>query len=272
MKRLLLVFAIVAATGMMSQQGLGQSIRANGAEIHYEIEGAGPPLMLLHGIGGCGRLAWGPYVDDLKPFFRLIMVDLRGHGASTNPSGVFTHRQVALDLFALLDSLGIQRFQALGMSSGGMALLHMATQQPARVQAMVVASATSYFPPEAREAMRKYGDPATMEPAVRKRRALCAKRGDPQIDELQRYFGAFKDSYDDMNFTPPLLGTIQARTLIVHGDRDPLFPVAIAVEMYRAIPRAQLWIVPNTGHELPQNKSAFIQTVLGFLRAPDERR
>jgi len=57
--------------------------------------------------------------------------------------------------------------------------------------------------------------------------------------------GALKDSYDDMNFTPPYLSTITARTLIIYGDRDPLYPVKIALEMYTAIHRSYLWIVPN---------------------------
>ena len=59
---------------------------------------------------------------------------------------------------------------------------------------------------------------------------------------------ALKDSYDDMTFTPPYLSTITARTLIVHGDRDPLYPVNLAFEMYAAIPRSYLWVVPNGGH------------------------
>lgn len=66
------------------------------------------------------------------------------------------------------------------------------------------------------------------------------QRGDEQIRELQQQFHIFKDSYDDMNFTPLYLSTIAARTLIVHGDRDPFFPVEIALEMYRSIPGAYL--------------------------------
>jgi pimeloyl-ACP methyl ester carboxylesterase len=52
-----------------------------------------------------------------------------------------------------------------------------------------------------------------------------------------------------MNFTSPYLATITARTMVIHGDRDPFFPVSIAVEMYQSIPNSALWIVPNTGHD-----------------------
>lgn len=56
------------------------------------------------------------------------------------------------------------------------------------------------------------------------------------------------DSYDDMNFTPPSLSRISAPTLIVYGDRDFLYPVEMGVEIYRAIQRSALWVVPNGGH------------------------
>ena len=58
----------------------------------------------------------------------------------------------------------------------------------------------------------------------------------------------FATSYDDMAFTPPLLGTIVARTLIVHGDRDPYYPAEAAMELFRGIPRSALWIVPYGSH------------------------
>jgi pimeloyl-ACP methyl ester carboxylesterase len=77
-----------------------------------------------------------------------------------------------------------------------------------------------------------------------------------------------KDSYDHMNFTPPLLARITASTLIVYGDRDFLDPVEMAVEMYRAIPGAALWILPHGGHGpvFLDTKTQFVQTGLAFFR------
>ncbi len=72
--------------------------------------------------------------------------------------------------------------------------------------------------------------------------------GDDQIRALWRHAAGFADSYDDMNLTPPHLATITARTLIVYGDRDPLYPIEMALEMYRAIPHAALRVVPGGGH------------------------
>jgi pimeloyl-ACP methyl ester carboxylesterase len=76
----------------------------------------------------------------------------------------------------------------------------------------------------------------------------CTTRGDAQLDELLGQLHAFEGMRDDPNFTPADLARITAPTLVVHGDRDEFFPVDLAVGMYRHIPKAQLWIIPNGDH------------------------
>lgn len=152
------------------------------------------------------------------------------------------------------------------MSGGGNVLLHMAMRQPKRVEAMVLVSATPYFPTQARTIMRQYRDrlPPEQWEVLRRRHPA----GDTQIESLLASTTAFADSYDDMNFTPPYLSTIQARTLIVQGDRDPLYPVELSVEMAKAIPRSSLWIVPDAGHGpvLGARWPEFLKTAAEFLR------
>jgi pimeloyl-ACP methyl ester carboxylesterase len=222
-----------------------RTAHVNGMDMHYQVLGSGEPLILLHGFGGCGE-DWQPIVEVFAKQYQVIIPDLRGHGASTNPTKTFSHRQSALDVFTLLDQLDLQRIKAMGISSGGMTLLHMATSQPGRIDAMVLIGTTTYFPEQARKIMAVSGQ--IMPPEVRAMYQRCAKRGEAQVHELIDEFTSFKDSYEDMNFTPPLLGTIKARTLIVQGDRDPFFPVNIPTEMYQAIPGSALWIVPRGGH------------------------
>lgn len=244
----------------------GRTVPLNGMEMYYESSGQGEPLVILHGFGGSGDM-WDSFVPEFARHFRVIVPDLRGHGRSTNPSGEFTHRQAALDVYALLDSLGVDRFRAIGNSTGGMTLIHMATQQPERVEAVVLMAATSYFPAQAREIMaRSAGEPS---PEEYERRRRVHVHGDEQIRALRRQFYGFRNSYDDMNFTPPYLATITARTLIIHGDRDQFFPVEIPVEMYRSIRDAQLWIVPGTAHGVVQN-APWAPKALEFLREARE--
>jgi len=240
--------------------------RIDDIEMYYEVRGEGDPLVLLHGGGGVGG-NWRLLFAEPPAGFRLVIPDLRGHGRSTNPSGQFTFRQCALDVFALLDRLGIGRFCAIGLSMGAKALLHAATQQPDRIEGMVLVSAAPYFPEQARAAMRSVTPDNRSEAEWAQMRAWH-RHGDPQIREIWRQVNAFAVSYDDMNFTPPYLSTITARTLIVHGDRDPLYPVSLATEMYAAIPRSYLWVVPNGGHGpiFGDRGAPFVQTALEFLR------
>ena len=224
----------------------GQSASINGMEMYYEVYGAGEPLVLLHGFFGTGAI-WRQFVPEWSKHYKLIIPDLRGHGRSTNPMDTFTHRQAALDVYALLDHLGIGKFKAAGASTGGMTLLHMATQQPERVESMVLLGATIYFPEQAREIMRNTAAEIISDEQI-ERMTKRHVRGREQILTLRRQFHEFKDNYDDMNFTKPYLSTIKARTLIVHGDRDNFFPVEIPVEMYTSIPHSYLWIIPNGGH------------------------
>jgi len=106
-----------------------RTISLDQMEMYYETHGQGSPLVLLHGYTQSGT-HWDRYIADLAEHHLLIVPDLRGHGRSTNKTDEFTHRQAAKDIYALLDALGIRQFKAIGFSSGGMTLLHMATQQP----------------------------------------------------------------------------------------------------------------------------------------------
>ena len=122
--------------------------------------------------------------------------------------------QCAQDALALLDRLGVKRCKAIGISMGGNILPHMATIEPERIEAMVVVSATMYFPKQARAIMPQVpveNQSAVEWETIRKRRKL----GDEQVVALWEWQRGMKDSDDDMNFTPPVLARITASTLIV---------------------------------------------------------
>ncbi len=243
----------------------GKRVNLGNIDIHYEEFGAGKPLILLHGFGGCTQ-NWYPFVDALAQHYRLILVDLRGHGYSTNPDNLFTHKAAAQDIFQLLDHLEIHSFSAMGMSSGGMTLLHMTTSQPERIEAMVLISATTHFPAQARAIMRN-ASLATMPRAVQEMYRACATRGDEQIQQLIAQFNALADNNEDMNFTEQDLARIRARTLIVHGDDDRFFPVDIPQAMYRAIPNSELWLISGGDHAVIFDPAiGFAEKALGFLK------
>ncbi len=234
------------------------TIEVNGIELFYRQAGEGTPLLLLHGFFNSSE-QWTPYLDDLTADFRVIVPDMRGHGRSTNPSGQFSHRQYAQDVYALLDALGITTFRAVGYASGGMVLLHMATQQPHRIQAMSLWGAAPYLTEECRANQRSVSfeqverdSPGWLD-FIRKQHP----GGDNQIRTLLQYYRTMGETYDDMNFTPDHLSTITAPTQILHGDRDARFPIEIPLTLYQSIPHASLMILPNTPYSLFENLLRF---------------
>lgn len=250
---------------MASEESPGRVEVLNGVQIYFEIQGTGEPLLLLHGFSGSSQ-DWKTVAREWGGNFRLIMPDLRGHGRSSMLSKPFRHKDAATDILALLDHLGIEKCKALGISGGGNVLLHIATRRPDQVEAMVLVSATPYFPAQARMIMHEYSN--SLPEAQWEFLRSSHPGGDAQIKALLASTSAFADSYDDVNFTPPYLSTIQARTLIVQGDRDPLYPVELSVEMAKAIPRSSLWIVPNSGHGavIGDKWPEFLKTAAEFLR------
>jgi pimeloyl-ACP methyl ester carboxylesterase len=250
---------------MAPVQPPGRIETLNGTQLYFEVHGSGEPVVLLHGFSGSSQ-DWSSTIAEWRAHFELIVPDMRGHGRSAMLSRSFRHQDAAADILALLDLLNVSACKGLGISGGGNVLLHMASMHPERIKAMVLVSATPYFPAQARTIMHGYraSIPEQQREMLRRRHP----GGDAQIEALLASTEAFAASYDDMSFTPPHLATIRARTMIVQGDRDPLYPVELSLEMAKAIPESSLWIVPQAGHGavIGERWPEFLKTALTFLR------
>jgi pimeloyl-ACP methyl ester carboxylesterase len=235
----------------------------NGMELHYDTHGDGEPLLWLH--GGMGHGADWQYIFKEPPAgYRLIAPDLRGHGRSTGAAPTYSFKQSAHDAFALLDALHVDRVNVIGLSGGGITALHMGVIRPASVSAIVAISAPPAFPPQAHAIQRIYSEKMLGDAELSRMRERHPRPG--QLDMLFAQVRAMPDN-DDPDFSAEQLAAITAQTLIVFGDRDPLYPVALAVELRRAIPRSWLWVVPNGGHGpvFGPHAPLFVETALGFL-------
>lgn len=244
----------------------GDLVNLNGFEMYYETLGDGEPLLLVHGWSGNTEY-FRPLLETLAENFTLIVPDLRGHGRSTNPAGRFTMGMAADDLEALLDHLGLGRVRALGASAGGLILLHMGVREPSRIEKMVLVGAGTRFLPHCRESMLATDAgayPETWWELMRSRHS----RGDPQIQEIVGYLRSFGENEGDVDFSASDLATIEAPTLIVHGDQDWCFPPSLAAEMYEAIPTANLWVIPGGEHVpiLGEHAQRFLDTALAFFQ------
>jgi pimeloyl-ACP methyl ester carboxylesterase len=245
-------------------------VRVNdGAELFFEDVGDGPPLLLLHGLTGThDDFAHAFDLPVLRAGMRVVAPDARGHGRSTNPAARFSFRQCADDVLTLLDHLGIPEVRAVGASLGAKTLLHVATRAPARVSAMVLVSATARLPDSTRAIFRAAADAPHSADEWNAMRARHL-HGDHQIEAIWRLPQQLADNATDLAFSADDLATIRAKTLIVSGDRDPLYPIELALELYAAIRGSALYIVPEGGH-LPifaNERAPFVARALNWLGA-----
>jgi pimeloyl-ACP methyl ester carboxylesterase len=189
------IFILVAASTTAGAQAsdVGHTVKINGMEMYYEIVGDGDPMLLLHSGTQTSRM-WDGFVERFSERYRLIIPDLRGHGGSNNPQGLWTTFQFAADVFALLDHLGVDRVRALGASAGAMTLLRMATLQPDRLDSMVVIGVGTYIPAECRATLGSVTTEGLPDAAWERLRARH-KFGDDQIRALYAWVASLADDH-----------------------------------------------------------------------------
>jgi pimeloyl-ACP methyl ester carboxylesterase len=114
-----------------------RTVHANGVDLHVAEAGDGPPLLLVHGWPQHWWI-WRKVIPRLAERYRVLAVDLRGHGWSDAPSGDYAKATFAADLLAFLDAEGIERTRILSHDWGGYASFLLALDHPERVERMVV--------------------------------------------------------------------------------------------------------------------------------------
>lgn len=112
-------------------------------EIYYEEHGQGEPLMMILGLGQ-DTATWGFQISEFSDQFRVIVFDNRDSGKSSSCSEIYTTETMAQDTIGLMDYLGIDRVNLLGISMGGMIAQQVALMDPERVNSLILASTTSW--------------------------------------------------------------------------------------------------------------------------------
>lgn len=226
-------------------------IRANGLEVHYTTEGAGPPLVLLHGATSSPREDWAPQRPLFRQVFKLYLIDARGHGGTKwDVDNGFSRDLLVQDLEATIDALGLDTFHIGGFSMGAMTALIFATRHPERLRTAIIAGIDVLREPRASVAKRLM-DPDRIERDEPAWAAALERRHGPTQGP-----GAWKKLLraiaDDVR-AQPLLSPVELRNarvpmLLACGDRDVFVPADHAVALHRQLPDSRLLIVPNSGH------------------------
>lgn len=236
-----LIFLLLTATLCLKAHAIdwdtSGTVSTSGGELYYRVSGTGKPLLLLHGYSGYGE-QWQSLLDEFVDGYRVIAIDLPGHGQSSKLQSDFIISDAARDIWQLMDQLGVKQIYGVGYSAGGMTLLQMALQQPSRVQSMVLA-ASAFTVLEFRS-----DEPFELLPEAYQRDLLRNHNGD--MERIRLLLSAKYVS----DITLPDLRDLKTPTLLVSGDRDQSFPLSVVVETYSTLPQAKLWVVPGVGHAL----------------------
>ena len=246
--------------------------------LHHRTDGppAAPVVVLVHAIG-TSLQAWAPQAAALSRDFRVVSVDLRGHGRSPVPPGPYTIAGLAADVIALLDVLGIERASVCGLSLGGMVGLTLAAVAPDRVDRLVAACVTAVPPvPSAWEdrAQRVLaGGSSAVADLVVERWGYRDRA--PEIAELVRgmlavtpaagYAGCCQ-AIAAMDLRP-VLPLVSAPTLLLAGSEDPAAPAQVARELSAAMPDASVHVIDGAAHLLNiEAAAATTAAILEHLR------
>ena len=116
-------------------------------QLHYEEQGEGHPLVFIHGLGFSTH-DWNYQVDVFSQEYRVITLDLRGHGDSDKPPGPYSIEQLTDDTVALLDALNVETAHVVGLSLGGMIGFQLAVSHTSRVKTLTVVNSGPDFAPE----------------------------------------------------------------------------------------------------------------------------
>lgn len=261
----------------------------NGLNYHVEERGTGVSVIMLHGFTGSTE-TWRPFIDKLEQAFRVIVVDLPGHGQTDAPPEAMRYRMelVADDLADLLSRLDAAPAHWLGYSMGGRLALYMACRLPNYVRSLILESASPgiHDPGERkarieqdaalaqrieREGITRFADYWQSIPLFDTQKRLPEKvRSTLRAQRLKNSVAGLANSLRGMGagVQPELwreLGVLKIPVLLITGEGDQKF-TSINRRMAAAISGSKLEIVPNAGHAVHlESADLYSDLVLNFL-------
>jgi pimeloyl-ACP methyl ester carboxylesterase len=264
----------------------GRYISANGVEIYFVEAGAGEPLLLLHGglISTAVPVGYVPHMQTFAQHFRVIAPDTRGHGRTLSPQpGSISYGQLADDVLALIDALGLKRPLIAGFSDGGHTATIVGIRAPDAVRAIVNDAGFDLFDPQspsmalARQIFGGSPDATQADPDVVEQVFGSSDEMRPLLELIKQahdpaqgpdyWKTVVAQTFDRITTSPGYtvedLRRITAPTLILVGDRDFACSPEQAVAVYRMLQAGELAILPNVGHDAPPEK---MQATIDFFQ------
>jgi 3-oxoadipate enol-lactonase len=253
----------------------------NHVKLHYEIDGDGPWLTLSHSVGTNNSM-WAPQVDSLSRHFKVLRVETRGHGQSECPAGPYQMSDLANDVVALWDELGIQQSHWLGLSMGGMIGQTLALMSPERLSHLILANTTGRGPVNAATlwadraaTAQSKGMKAMVEGSLSRWFTEPFRTAHPEVmaSVAAMIEGSAAEGYAACCLAIGAVNTLEALrqvripTLILVGDSDQATPPAMAQMLHEHLADSQLCVLPNAAHlSNMEQPELFTEAVLRFLK------
>lgn len=242
-----------------------------GVNLYYEINGAGEPLLLMHGgLGGSEH--FDAVIPELANHFRVITVDRRGHGRSHDNGAPYSYAGMAAEMNEFLEFLELTSVKAIGFSDGGIVGYHLAGSYPDRIETLVAVGANSRLSglTEGTLSFMKdqltVGDLAKIYPEIITRYQAENPQPEnfPSFIERSRAFW-LKDPY----VPDEVMESIDCPVLFLLGEQDAV-TIEHALEMRTLVPDSHLCIIPNANHFLLMEKPELVlPIILDFLAGQD---
>ena len=229
-----------------------------GLESYHEIEGAGDPLLLLHG-GFCSLETMRELGSDLASSYRVHAPERPGHGRTPDRDGPYSYAGMVTDSLAYLDAVGLDSVHVVGFSDGAIAGLMMALDHPDRVRSLVAISANLDPTGFVAEELFAAAVPAESMARVDAQYAELSPDGPAHAEAVTAKLHAMWVA--EPQIPRAALAGITAPTLVMAGDHDMIAPehtLAIA----EGIAGAQLCIVPGASHMLVEERPALIGRIV----------
>ena len=257
-----------------SNSQAGKYIDINDIKIYYETYGEGEPLMLFHGNGGSIE-NFEFQIPELSKHFKVIAVDSRGQGRSTDSDKEITYTLMASDMNELIDILKLKSVYVVGWSDGGNIGLELAYAHPEKVKKLFAGgtnySYENYLTPYDSTIIMDKNDPLIF--ALKTLRQKRAARASERLTLKPEISLATKKKLEELmekypNFTIEQLKQVNVPTLIAVGDHD-LIALDHTVKLFKSLPHAQLLIVPGATHRvLVEQTDLMNKEIIKFLNIP----
>ena len=226
--------------------------RVHGHRIYYAVQGTGRTLVLLHGGGDSGEHSFEQQIELLSAHHRIIAPDQVGQGRTPDVAGALSYTGMMQDTAELLQGMKIHRVDVIGFSDGGIIALMLAARHPELVRRLVISGVN--ISPEGLTDEHREGLVAAHSPKP------------SNIDEKLTQLWLTSPTHSELN--PDVLATIRKPVLVVSGDRDAI-RLEHTLEIFRALPEAELCILPGTDHGTFSGRPKWINPIVSdFLDRP----